>query len=283
MKTTTLLLMMLLSTGILLAQTKEYRLDGLRGSIKTLKQTKYDLVSNNGKFTKGDVIYATEETYSFTMKSDGVLEEAKVFTSEKDYTAEVLMTGSKKNTTQKKRIDTDGEVLSVATYNLTSSGLPKEIVWKNPDGTMRWREVYSYSGKVPKEVKNFNEENKIETINHYVYNKKNQCVEMMVSDGGKNIYERYTWVYNPIGPKIEMNQYSGKDKLIARELYKYNDKGDIITTQIYDGSYVFKYEEYCEYTYDSKNNWITQKVTQKNIQTKEIIPKYFYTREFTYR
>ncbi|WP_405411675.1 hypothetical protein [Maribacter sp. Asnod1-A12] len=272
-------------------QKNHLDLRGLKGKVKSLVETEYNIKSNFGEIKKVDYGgrttkisynesgYMTEYTYynqdgSFNNRTtylydDNLNEiEVKEFNFSGEIESKELKVYDNNILVETKGLDSKGRLSWKIEYRNNSNGDIQELIQYNQDGKVYSRQLYEYDKNENHiQTVSFNSKENIGKKSIYQYDDKGNRIEWKLFESNGNLISSEKYEYNKKDKKTIISRYGSKNKLEYTFSKSYNEYGDETTSLNHfppDETYSFYYE----HIYDDYNNWIELKDYQNNVPNK---------------
>ena len=214
----------------------------LNGKVKTVKETEYKAIEENGEIIKGEVNYRATPTTSVYSK--------------------------KGNLTEKSQHNSDGSLNKkwIGNFNEKGNRIGRSLY--NSDGSLEEKSVFKYDEKENLiETSQYNPDGSLNQKQVNKYDKKGNLIEARKYDSDGVFGSEWIFRYDKKGNRIEESLYNSDGSLKYKWAFKYDKNGNVIEENSHT---TYKYE------FDKKNNWI-KKITYKNS-----IPQKITVREIEY-
>ena len=217
------------------ATKNDLQKEGLRGSVKSVKETTYQAEVKDGEIQKGKIFIQLIKTFN---EKGNILEENGCWPDRND---------NLKNTCI---YDHNEELLGVICYididkiNGTDYKIYFATIYKNDN----------IGNKI--EEKNYNQGTKLNSISTFKYDEKGNCIEDSAysPNGSLNSYSIYQ--YDDKGNKIKENDYKSDGTLKSKSGFKYDNYGNNIEYVSYKLDGIIDHKTVYSYEFDAKGSWI---------------------------
>lgn len=287
--------------------------ENLKGKVKSIRQTPYEVIEKFGEVTKGNVF----DDFSVTINSFMEFNEEGNVIVKKYYLPNgnfdrIYRKDNKGNKIEENRYNSNGELFEKQVYVYDERDILIEDNIYRSDGKLSFKTIYKSDHKnniVEEDVYNSKGKLKSKTINRY--DKNRNKIEMILSKENDEDYGfKSSYKFDENNYMIEEATYSLKDKLKYKFTYKLDKSGNVIEENSYDsnnelqGTSISKYDKYgneeerqykaikevdnykgepngttnrkYKYKYDENGNWI------EKIEYVNYIPKKIIEREIEY-
>jgi hypothetical protein len=201
---------------------------GLKGKVKSVKETYYEAINKFGEVIKGKERYPPTLT-RYDVKGNKT--EWNGYNSDGSFSYKYTY-----------KYDAKGNTIEKIEYNSAGS-LKSTWEYDNKGNNIEYNE-YSSGGSLGKKV-------------IYKYDDKGNRIEQNEYNSDGSLREKSTFKYDAKENRIERNEYNSRGSLRYKSTYKYDNKGNEIEWNEYNsaGGFDYKYT----YKYDAKGNNIEYK------------------------
>tara|TARA_R110001592_G_C13186309_1_gene751651 strand:+ start:1219 stop:2043 length:825 start_codon:yes stop_codon:yes gene_type:complete len=243
--------------------------DGLKGKVKSVKETSHTIIDNFGRYKKERCWYITLREFNKNGRK----------INHYHYNTDGTGTLSFKSVYY---YDIDGYLIEFNDIYGTDNLIHRKFIYKY-DNNKKLIEENRYASNGSLIVKEI-----------YEYDSNGNLIEYYYYDRKGNLYKKESYKYDYNGNRIENNK-SYSDGSGSKETYKYNQKGNLIEKNefsVFNKKYLYGYDRMgniieikiiekdnnkettitYEYTYDSNGSWI-KKLEFENHFTKKLIER----------
>jgi hypothetical protein len=265
----------------------DWKIFGLVGQVKSLKEYSFKTVENINSRILDKVIYFNEK---------GKMTEERRYNSEGEISNwEVYKYDDKGNLIENIRFKSNRTLRSREIYTYNPEGNLIEKVFYYDDDWVAWRDTYTYDSEgnlIMNESLDSNETYSRKYIYEYGPKGKLKKMNMLSLDGqifATRLYDenekliedidtreggqRTTFHYNNIEQLVEINNYFTNRYNIDihnKEIRKYDQTGNLIEEKQDSQDDRLKYERSYKYKYDGKNNWIKREMSNNGNHTNTV-------------
>jgi hypothetical protein len=220
----------------------------LKGEVKSIMETRYQLPENSGKGSVNKVIYQKFTLYD----ENGYEQEIRLYKNNEVYLTSLFINGNDGSLVEMNEYYPDGSLNLNVTYTLNEKGNKSEALYS-------WSEDRTV-GEICEMVDYYFEiiQNVIFTKVQYQYEYRGYCTQedFIKADGGLSF--RLTTKYDFRGNKLESAYFKGDEMLSWITKYEYDRYDNLIKSRVFKSNRIAVYSEY-KYQFDDIGNWINRK------------------------
>ncbi len=239
-----------------------YKIDNLKGNVKTIKYNEYDVIDKFGEVIKGDMIPDATANCFIEFNKENQIKRITYYQNDLVYSKEICIYNNKKlieykKFFTKKRNPEKLFLTTQNTYKYNKKGhliLAKKNTYINND-TLTSEDFYNYEYTNSKLTNvEFKKESvgypKMKRVNKF--NNKKQLIEYSFIEENENLTSTVTQSFDE-NDMINEKLFFYKNKLISKETFEYNSNNKKTESNLYKSN---KLKEKHAYSYNSSGNLI---------------------------